>query len=243
VEAGEKLSEKEQATILAGGRERALAYSNSLPNISCIETTRRFALKSGANEWKPQDTLSELVRYLDGMEDRRLLEVNGAPLAGDRSSLAGTFSSGEFGHLLKVVFGDKAHATFTWKETAFLDGVRCQVYTCKVDRAHSGYRLATKGGQQGINVAYIGTVYITASTFNIRRVSIEAIEIPSDFPVRASSVTVDYAHVRVGDSDYLLPVSGAVELQQGRKSRVRNEVRFRDYHRLGSQTTIRYSVN
>lgn len=243
VEAGEKLGEKEQATILAGGRERALAYSNSLPNISCIETTRRFALKSGANEWKPQDTLSELVRYMDGMEDRRLIEVNGAPLAGDRSSLSGTFSSGEFGHLLKVVFGDKAHATFTWKETAFLDGVRCQVFTCKVDRAHSGYRLATKGGQQGINVAYIGTVYITASTFNIRRVSLEAIEIPSDFPVRASSVTVDYAHVRVGDSDYLLPVSGAVELQQGRKSRVRNEVRFRDYHRLGSQTTIRYSVN
>jgi VWFA-related protein len=237
----EKPSEQVQASMLAGARQRALAYSQSLPNFSCIETTQRSVLKSGTQEWKLKDTLSELVRYVDGQEDRNLIEVNGAPATGDRSSLQGTLSSGEFGHLLKVVFGEKAHATFTWKETAFLDGVRCEVFSSQVDRAHSGYRIATNGGQWGINVAYVGSVYIDAATFNIRRVKAEAINIPAEFPIRASSFTVDYGYVRAGDADYLLPTSGAMELQQSRRVLVRNEMRFRDYHKLGSQTSIRYA--
>ena len=235
-------SDEEQAAILAGARARAMAYSKSLPNFTCIETTRRYALKGGAQEWKPQDTLSELVRYLEGQEERNLVEVNGAPAAGDRSSLAGTSFSGEFGHLLKVVFGDKTQAKFTWKETVFLDGVRCQVFSYTADRPHSAYVLSTTGGLS-IKVPYVGTVYIDAATFNTRRVVLDAIEIPADFPVRASALTIDYGYVRAGDADFLLPVSGLVEQQEGRKARIRNEVRFADYHRLGSQTNIRYSTD
>jgi VWFA-related protein len=233
-------SEKDQASMLAGARQRALAYSQSLPNFTCIESTQRSVARPGTQDWKPKDTLSELVRYVDGQEDRKLIEINGAPTTGDRSSLQGTLSSGEFGHLLKVVFGERAHATFTWKETAFLDGVRCEVFTSQVDRKHSGYSIATNGGQWGIDVAYIASVYIDAATFNIRRVKLEAIDIPPEFPIRASSFSVDYAYVRAGDADFLLPTSGAVELQQSRRVLVRNEVQFRDYHRLGSQTSIRY---
>jgi hypothetical protein len=226
--------------MLAGARQRALAYSQSLPNFTCIESTQRSVARPGTQEWKLKDTLSELVRYVDGQEDRRLIEINGAAATGDRSSLQGTLSSGEFGHLLKVVFGERAHATFTWKETAFLDGVRCEVFASQVDRKHSGYSIATNGGQWGIDVAYVASVYIDAATFNIRRVKLEAIDIPPEFPIRASSFSVDYAYVRAGDADFLLPTSGAVELQQSRRVLVRNEVQFRDYHRLGSQTSIRY---
>jgi hypothetical protein len=236
----EKPSEQVQADMLAGARQRALAYTQSLPNFTCIETTQRSVQRPGAPEWKLKDTLSELVRYVDGQEDRNLIEVNGAPASGDRSSLQGTLSSGEFGHLLKVVFGAKANAAFAWKETAFLEGVRCEVFTTQADRAHSGYRVSTNNGQWGINVAYVASVYIDAATYNIRRVKVEAIDIPSEFPIRASSFTFDYAYVRAGDADFLLPTAGAVELQQSRRVLVRNEVKFRDYHRLGSQTSIRY---
>jgi VWFA-related protein len=240
-EAAARPSEKDQAAMLAGARERALAYSRSLPSFTCIETTRRYALKGDAQEWKPQDTLSERVQYQEGREERSLIEVNGAPAAGDRSSLPGTSFRGEFGHLLKVVFGAKTQAEFIWKETVFLDGVRCQVFSYTADRTHSAYELSTRSGLYSINVAYIGTVYIDAATFNIRRVSLDAIDIPGNFPVRSSTLTVDYAYVRVGDADYLLPVSGAMELQEGRKGRVRNEVRFADYHRFGSQIILGYS--
>ncbi len=235
-----KPSEKDQAAMLSGARQRALAYSQSLPNFTCIETTQRSVARPGTQDWKPKDTLSELVRYVDGQEDRKLIEVNGTPTTGDRSSLQGTLSSGEFGHLLKVVFGERANATFTWKETAFLDGVRCEVFTSQVDRKHSGYSIATNNGQWGIDVAYVASVYIDAATFNIRRVKLEAIDIPPEFPIRASTFSVDYAYVRAGDADFLLPTSGAIELQQSRRVLVRNEVQFRDYHRLGSQTSIRY---
>jgi len=212
--------------MLAGARQRALAYSQSLPNFTCIESTQRSVARPGTQEWKLKDTLSELVRYVDGQEDRRLIEINGAAATGDRSSLQGTLSSGEFGHLLKVVFGERAHATFTWKETAFLDGVRCEVFASQVDRKHSGYSIATNGGQWGIDVAYVASVYIDAATFNIRRVKLEAIDIPPEFPIRASSFSVDYAYVRAGDADSCFPLPG-VELQQSRRVLVRNEVQFR----------------
>jgi VWFA-related protein len=235
-----KLPDERQATVLAGARSRALAYSTSLPNFTCIETTRRSQLKSGTEEWKAQDTISEVVRYIAGKEERKLLEVNSARTDADRSSLPGAFSNGEFGNLLKAVFGDKPQATFSWTETAFLDGVRCEVFAYHVDRKHSQYLLSTKDGHFSIAVAYGGAVYVDAATFNARRVSVEAAEIPVDFPIRASRFTFDYGYMRVGDADYLLPMNGVVELQEGRKTRERNEIQFRDYHRLGSESTVEY---
>jgi hypothetical protein len=229
-----------QNSVLEGARARALAYSASLPNFSCIEITRRSALKAGAQEWKSQDTMSEVVRYLDGKEDRQLIEVNGARTDADRSSLAGALSNGEFGNLLKAVFGEKPQASFTWTQTAFIDGVRCEVFAFHVDRKHSQFLLSTKDGHWSIAAAYGGTVYVDAATFNIRRLMVEALDIAKDFPIRGSRFTFEYGYVRVGDADYLLPVSGVVEVAEGRKSRVKNEVQFRDYHRLGSQSSVKY---
>jgi VWFA-related protein len=238
---GIKLPEGEQKAVLEGARTRALAYSASLPNFTCMEITRRSALKSGSREWKPQDTMSEVLRYLDGKEERKLIEVNGVRTDADRSSLEGALTSGEFGHLLKAVFGEKPQANFTWTETAFVDGARCEVFGYRVERKHSQFLLSTKDGHWSAAVAYSGTVYVDAATFNIRRLTVEAADIAKDFPIRASRFTFEYGYVRVGDADYLLPVSGVVEMAEGKKSRVRNEVQFRDYHRLGSQSSVKYS--
>lgn len=83
-----------------------------------------------------------------------------------------------------------------------------------------------------------GLLYLDPTTLNVRRISIDADDVPPALHVRASSMSVDYSWISMQGHDFLLPVHGAVSLQVNRGRPVLNEFEFRDYHRFGSQSRI-----
>jgi VWFA-related protein len=233
-------SPDELETIIGGARKRALDYNKSLPNFVCIEVTSRSVDQSGNGNWKHRDSIAELLTYHDRQESRSTLEVNGKRSSLKRADMNATWpiSVGEFGALLNLVFAPSSKTQFTWKEAGSLgDGGNLQILSYRVARENATLDLSESNNT--IGVGFHGLVYIDAATSGIRRITVEADNLPHDFSMHAAAMTVDYDYVAISGRDYLLPVSSTVSLLRHRKQLELNEIAFRNYRRFASRTKIK----
>lgn len=230
--------------MIEGARQRALSWSDSLPNFMCLEVTDHSIDPRGEGDWQHKDTMVQLMRYLDHQESRTTIQLNGQKT---QENIAGqvplptdvdfAHSNGEFGGMFQAVFDPSAHAKFTWKESDVLNGQPVQVFDYTIDAAHSSFDVTGLNNSQHV-VAFHGEVYLDAATHSIRRISINADDIPEMLHVRATSISVDYAWVTINNHDYLMPSRGAVSLREGKHQAVLNAFEFRNYRRFGAQVRI-----
>jgi hypothetical protein len=223
--------------LIADARERAVGYKNGLPNFMCVEVINRSLDPSGNGRWKHRDTITELMKYRDKGESRSVLEVDGKPAASaDPEAIKGPQSTGEFGGVLDSVFEPSAKAEFKWEETDALGGGAVQVFDYKVAKVNSNFSVEWNGLQP--TVGFHGKAYIDTATRSVRRITLVADDLPKDFGVHASAVSVDYDYVSINAHDYLMPISAEVSLLEGRREAVLNTIEFRDYRRFGSNVKV-----
>jgi hypothetical protein len=228
--------------MIEGARKRALAWSDSLPNFMCLEITDHSIDPRGEGEWEHKNSMVQLMRYIDHQESRSTIELDGKRQAVSESQALPTdvdfaHSNGEFGGMFRAVFDPEAHAKFTWKESEVLDGQPVQIFDYTVEQEHSSFDVAGLNNTQH-TVAFHGQVYLDPATLSIRRISMNADQIPQFLRVRASSILVDYNWVSINNHDYLMPSRGAVSLREGKRQAVLNAFEFRNYRRFGSQVRI-----
>jgi VWFA-related protein len=225
--------------MVENARSRALKYSASLPNFICVEITDRSVDAAGNGKWRRRDSIAELLRYHDNAETRTILEINGKPSNSKREDLKGTLSLGEFGGVLSGVFQVSSKADFQWKETDALGGGTVQVLSYRVSRENSSWGL-TDDNNLKIYPGFHGLVYIDSATKGIRKITLEADDLPRDFLIHSASMVVDYDYIAIGAHDYLMPIRGTVSMKEGKRQAVLNEMEFRNYRRYGSKTKILY---
>jgi VWFA-related protein len=229
----------ELQTIIGEARSRALGYSAALPNFICVEVTDRSVDAAGTGKWRRRDTIAELLRYHDNAETRTTLEINGKRTTTERAGLKGPLSLGEFGGVLNAVFQPSSKADFQWKETDALGGGTVQVLSYRVSPQNSTWGLAGEANWK-VDPAFHGLVYIDAATKGIRRITLEADDLPHDFLIHSASIVVDYDYIAIGTHDYLMPVRGSVSMREGKRQAVLNEMEFRSYRRYGSKVSIKF---
>jgi hypothetical protein len=89
--------------------------------------------------------------------------------------------------------------------------------------------------------AYSGSVWIDRSTAEVRRIEMQADNIPKDFPMDSLAWAVDYDSVSLGTAKFLLPVHAEnLSCQRGSTICSKNEVEFRDYHKYSGESTITF---
>jgi VWFA-related protein len=228
--------------IIADARQRALGYSHSLPNFMCVEVTDRSVDAAGNGKWRRKDSISELLRYLDNAETRTTLEVNGKPSSLTRADMRGTYgtlSRGEFGGVLNAVFQSSSKTEFQWKETAAIGNETVQVISYRVARENSSWGLEGDNNWK-LYPGFHGLLYIDSATKGVRRLTLEADDLPRDFSIHTASMAVDYDYIAIGTHDYLMPIHGAVSLTRGKRTAMLNEMEFRNYRRYGSGVKILY---
>jgi hypothetical protein len=234
-------SAEELEAIVSGARKRSLEYSKSLPNFMCIEVTDRSVDQSGNGNWKHRDSIAELLTYHDNQESRSTLEVNGKRSSLKRAEMNSTWptSVGEFGALLNLVFAPTSKTLFEWKEAGTVnDGSgTLQVLSYRVAPENATLNLSESNNT--IGVGFHGLVYIDATTSGIRRITVEADNLPRTFSMHAAAMTVDYDYVAISGRDYLLPVRSTVSLQRHHRQIELNEIAFRNYRRFASRTKIK----
>jgi len=229
---------EEIRVMIEDARKRAVSYADSLPNFLCVEVTDRSFDPSGEGRWRHRDTIAELMRYFDKGETRTVLEVDGkAPSSAEHEALAGPLSLGEFGGVLHAVFDPSHKADFQWKETDTLGNGTVQVFRYSVDKENSNFSVRGASGEEPI-VGFHGQVFIDSATGGIRRISMVTEDLPKDFPVRATSVSVDYDYVVINAHDYLMPIAAEVRLRKKNREEDLNTIEFRNYRRFSSNMKI-----
>jgi VWFA-related protein len=227
----------EQQRILDRTRQRVLAFASSLPNFSCVESTSRDVSPDGM-QWRKRDSFVELLEFVDGDERRTTLEVDGHKSQRLRSETAGAASQGEYGAILRSIFGPEAAASFQWQQWSTLNGRTLAVFSYRIEISHSTYALRV--GARTANVGAHGLVYIDPATTTVHRVSMVADGIPIRFPYRESSISVDYEFATIGDRDYALPFAAEVQIRKDNGSYQRNQLTFRNYKRFGAKSSVKF---
>jgi len=229
-------SDDEANTIIEGARNHALSYTAKLPNFVCLELTDRSVDSAGNGRWRRKDSFGEMLRYRESQDTRKVVEVDGRPSKMERSDMKGPLALGEFGVLLGAVFRPSSRAEFHWKETDALGQDTVQVFEYRVDRKNDSMSFTDSNGR--FYAGYHGVAYIDSSTFGIRRITMEADDIPENSSMRAAAITIDYDYVTVGTHEYLLPVRGTIRVRRGKHEVDLNQIVFQDYRRYASQAKI-----
>ena len=229
-------SDDELNELIEGARQYAVKYAAKLPNFLCVEITDRSVDPSSDGRWRRKDSFAEALRFLNSKETRQTLEIDGHPSSEKRADMDGPLSLGEFGDLLSSVFQSGSKTEFHWKETAALAQNRVQVFEYKVDKRNNSMLLRDNSRQ--VYAGFHGRVYIDSSSMGVRRITMDADDLPVDFSIHSASVSIDYDYVPVGEHDYLMPVRGDIRVQRGRHEVDLNQVVFQDYRRFASQAKI-----
>ena len=86
-----------------------------------------------------------------------------------------------------------------------------QVFDYEVAKANSMFSVVGSNDQE-LMVAFHGQVFVDTSTHSVRRISLQAEDLPKGFPTQASVMGVDYDYVSINGQDILMPVSAELRV-------------------------------
>jgi VWFA-related protein len=227
-------TQEELDRILEDARKNALDYSDRLPNLICQQTTQRLHDANKKGDWRLDNTMVEVLSYVNHEETRTLI---GMKITGEMSDMRINMSStGEFGASLGGIFRPESKAKLTWKETGTLRGEPAEVFEYRVEKENSDLSLNIP--EAVARVGYHGRIYIDRATHGVKSLTIITDEQPKRFTVRKAAIRVDYDYVAINDHDYLLPVSAQVVTRVSGDLLKRNDLTFSNFRRFGSNARI-----
>jgi hypothetical protein len=234
---GLAMSPEEQKRLWEEAAANALGYSSRLPNFRCIQETHRFTAPAKTpDQLKQADSYKNELTYEDGKETYRTLEINGEKAERSNEDLKGVHSRGEFGTMLRGLFEPEAATRYKWAGRAMAMGVLCQVFDVEVDQPKSNFTLTFNGRRE--KVGFTGRVFVDEETGLVRRLTIQGSGMSKDFALQSPSFSLEYAMVRIGNDDYLLPMRSVLQLRQ-MKIFVRNETEFTGYRKFEASSDIK----
>jgi hypothetical protein len=238
----------QQEQILDSMRQYAMSYASSMPNFVCVRVDRRFVDPRGGDAYRSLGTVLSKVTYHDGQESYKVYSDNGRLVDAELGGMGGggARSSGEYAGLMRSIFDPKSDAEITWAKWGRLRDRTMVVFNYFIDSGHSSFSIDygdSPGDDQRIITAYKGLVYADANTGEIDRITFEAVDIPASFPVRSATDRVDYDLVDIGGEKSVLPIAALLHMSTAVHQTSRNEIEFRNYHKYGSNSIIRYDTD
>ena len=225
--------------LISRTTEWAATFTNGLPNFVCQQTTTRYMEESKASGWQALDVLSAKVIYEDGKEDYREIMVGGKRTNKSMLDLGGSTSTGEFASVLMSLFAPANRTQFGFYRSTTVERTAAAIYDFKVALPNSNWTI--KVGGQTLRPAYSGSVWIDRATAEVRRIEMQADNIPKDFPMDSIQMAVDYDKVSLGTAQFLLPTHAEnLSCQRGTTLCSKNDIDFRDYHKYAGESTITF---
>lgn len=230
----------EQKKILAEITENALSYSAGLPNFICMQVTRRYMDRAGGENFRLTDTIAERLSYFEHKEDYKVISVNGTPVTNRKhEQLGGATSSGEFGSMLLEVFSPESQTEFQWERWGKLRDHIMHVFSFRVRLENSKYNITAEDVKRTVTVGYHGLVFADRDSHAVMRITMEADDIPEDFPIRSASEVLDYDSIGISGQKFILPLKVEMRMRDGREA-MKNEAEFRLYNKFGADTSIQF---
>ncbi|HWW76305.1 MAG TPA: hypothetical protein VNZ44_12990, partial [Pyrinomonadaceae bacterium] len=238
--------EAETSALLEKARAATSEAVEQMPDFVVKQLVTRSYAQGRTQNWHVSDRLIVGVSYRPSEGEKyRLLSVNGTPSASgeerdDYNEAGGASSTGEFVTVLKELFAESSRTEFKPLDTDTLRGRRAVVYAYDIKRQNSRWELKT--ASEATTAGQRGKVWIDREKARVLRVEFESTEVPAGFPIAAAAVNLDYDWVTIpGQGEYLLPsrsVNVLTTVEHGETWQSRNEIRFRNYQKFGTELKI-----
>jgi hypothetical protein len=232
------LTPAEQSAVIEKVRDHALSYTRQLPNYICTQRTRQMIQRAVIRQGRV-DLIEEQVSFVDNRETRRVVSLNGHPVAADSpEQQRGTPSRGEFGAILEVIFDPQTSANLKWERPTALDRRPVYVFSYRVPQS-KGYTLTES--KQKIQVPFQGLVYADADTLTVGRIEMKITpqDIPKNSPYVNAALTLDYKPEQVAGHESILPAHYSLHYQMV-KGLVINEAEYTNYRKFSADATIEF---
>ncbi len=245
---GQLPNAEEVAKLLTQTRQNTLAAVEEMPDFVVKQRIKRSAAYAGTNNFKSLDRLIVAVSYrASGQEEYKLLSKNGVQESNPQSKqsyseVGGTSSTGEFVSILSTIFKRESDTKFEVVDTDTVLDRPAVVFDFSIERDKAQQKITSFGYISDSTITGMkGRIWIDREKFRVLKIESIATEIPTDFPVRTASRTINYEWAKINDEMYLLPSLSDVRLtfRQGREVfESRNLIQFKDYQKFGSEVII-----
>lgn len=217
--------------LLAEVRESVVARAKRLPDYVCVQKVNRqyfkypqprFALHSCAQitAFSKENPLDLVLQSTDRL--RLELKVSqgteigtwaGASQFSSRSVFdligGGAYGTGILGNFLTDIFqNDGPTYKYVGEETA--GGIKLTSYSYRVPRLSSHYLIKT--GSDWTQTGFDGVFSIDSNSLDLRRLVVDANEMPPETGACEVVTTVDYQRVKVGAGEFLLPIRSSMRM-------------------------------
>jgi len=258
-------SAAEAEQVLANARKASLEAAKGIPDFVVKQLVTRSEARGTTRNWRVRDRLTVAVSYREsaGGEQYKLLATNGLPNAssgaerGSYEQAGGSTTTGEFASLLIRIFSPEAATSFNAADTDMLRNRRAVIYNFEIKKDNANNRLLYGGdGETRITTTGLrGRIWIDRELFRVLRVEYATTDVEPDFPIRQLDKSIDFDWVTISEKQYLLPVAASAVfttavpvnyIERGGRGKftqieiiqTRNEIRFRNYQRFGSEVKI-----
>jgi hypothetical protein len=218
------------------------------PNYTCLETVERWQRSGLDRPYSFIDRLRLEVAFVNGKE---MFAWPGSERFEDHDvrdfAPSGTFGTGEFAAHSRIVFGTNA-ATFEPRgeqnlsissfAKSNLEKRSAVRFDFNIPQLVSGYRIRS-GAEQAV-VGYRGSFYVEPQALDLMRLEIFADDLPAPLKLKSVSDRMDYARVRIGEGDFLLPESSEVVLVDLNGHEDRNQLRFSACRQYTGQSKLSF---
>jgi hypothetical protein len=228
-----------QVLLLSKIQSRMVLNLHRQPNYTCIESIERARRSSPAHKFELLDTLRLEVALVYGKEmfgwpgGKSFEDTDLTQIVSD-----GAFGNGNFANHARAIFeGGSTH--FDNRGEAVLDGRAALRFDYQIPALGSGYVLRV--GDRQATVAYHGSIYADPETFDVKRIEVEADEIPPELRLAGATDRMDYARVPIGRGDFLLPESSELSMRDASGRENRNTVRFASCREFSGQSVLSFT--
>jgi hypothetical protein len=224
----------EETQVIEKTRGLVLQYTETLKNFICTETVHRSQLQKGSQKWKALDTLAVAVEFSDRGERYKLLTINDKPTQKKLSEVGGAVSDGDFGSILQWIFHLESMTKFQAERSSDLRGRPMHVFSYRIEQNHSKFEV------NRTITAFGGYIFLDRETSRVMQITAVASGLPADWAITAFSQLQDYGFAEISGQKFWLPVHGELSIQTRDGSRYRNELKFGNYRRFSSETTLQF---
>ena len=218
-----------------------------VPNYTCLETINRgtraperfvVSVPGKAVPFRRSDVLRLEVAEVSGEE----LYAHAGEHTFEKKDMLEFGNGGLIGNGMFTLF---AHDIFTTSVPTYrfigeedMEGRTLIRFDFKVTPLQSGYEVGTTG-RRAI-VGYHGSFWADPETFDAVRLDLIADDVPHNTGLTDVGNRVDYARVRIGSADVLLPQGGALQARQVSGWASRNQISFTHCREYGVEAVIRF---
>lgn len=229
-----------EVALLARVKQRMRQVLSQVPNYTCLETIERSVQGPRAKVFRPLDTV---LLEISNLGDKELLSWPGGRRLeeADPSSFVsgGLMGNGVFALYARNVFLHDA-TTMQYRGDQDMAGRPVARFEFRVPQARSGYQIQANGASAKVGMT--GSFWIDPTSLELVRMEIRADEIPAALGIARTAAVIDYARMRIGASDVLLPQAAELLLALLSGEVRRNEIQFSHCRAYVTESSIRFDM-